>query len=113
MAFNRDWQKKYSANMWVAMKPENHGRVTMTMRSNRKSDYADKVISTSLSTFDDANFLHWSFGTNREPQVKRVRIKVKKFTYSTLIFQSKSKTATATILGVDFAVRYTGNVKQR
>lgn len=113
MAFDRDWQRKYSANMWVAMKPESQGRVTVTMRSNKKSDYAEKVVSSSLSTLSHVDFAHWSFATNREPQVKRVRIKVKKFTYSTLIFRSKSSTATATILGVDFKIRYTGNVKQR
>ena len=45
--------------------------------------------------------------------MKRVRIKVKKFTYSTLIFQTKSDNAVATVLGVDFKIRYTGNVKQR
>ena len=113
MSFGRDWRRKYSANMWVAMKPESQGRVTMTMRSNKKGDYAEKVVSSSLSTFSHVDFAHWSFATNREPQVKKVRIKVKKFTYSTLIFQSKSSTATATILGVDFKIRYTGNVKQR
>jgi hypothetical protein len=113
MSFNRDWQRKYSANMWLSMKPDSNGRVVVSMQSDRKGDYEDKSISFSLSTLANVDFAHWSFATNREPQVKRVRIKVKKFTYSTLIFSSKSKTATATILGVDFSIRYTGNVKQR
>lgn len=111
MAFERDWQRKYSANMWVSIEPESQARVTMTMRSNRKSDYMEKVIASNLATFTNVDFSHFSFATNREPQVKRVRIKVKKFTYSTLIFHSKSTSATATILGVDFKIRYTGNVK--
>lgn len=111
MDFDQDWKRKYSANIWVGIKPESQSRVTVTAQSNRKSDYIEKEISYSLSSFVNANFAHWSFGTNRKPQVQRVRIKVKKFTFYKLIFSSAATSATSTILGVDFQVRYTGNVK--
>lgn len=109
--FEQDWKRKYSANIWVAIKPESQSRVTVTAQSNRKSDYVEKVVSYGLASFANANFAHWAFGTNRKPQVQRVRMKVKKFTFYKLIFQSISASATSTILGVDFQVRYTGNVK--
>lgn len=111
MDFEMDWKRKYSSNIWVSIEPESHARVLMTMKSNRKSDYTVRTVSSGLSTFSNVDFNHFSFGTNREPQVRRARIKVKKFTFSTLIFTSNSKSATATILGVDFQIRYTGNVK--
>ncbi len=111
MDFGMDWRRKYSADIWVSIKPESRASVNLTMKSNRKSDYMVRTISSGLSTFSNMNFAHFSFGTNREPQVRRVRVKVKKFTYATLIFFSKSKSATATILGVDFKIRYTGDVK--
>lgn len=111
MDFGQDWRRKYSANIWVAIKPESLSRVTVTAQSNRKSDYVKKVVAYSLATFENANFAHWAFGTNRKPQVQRVRIKVKKFTFYKLIFSSLSASAASTILGVDFQVRYTGNVK--
>lgn len=111
MDFEQDWKRKYSANIWVAIKPESQSRVTVTAQSNRKSSYMEKVVSYGMASFANANFAHWAFGTNRKPQVQRVRMKVKKFTFYKLIFQSVSASATSTVLGVDFQVRYTGNVK--
>ena len=111
MDFDMDWRRKYNSICWASIQPESHARVVMTMKSNRKSVYLERAISSGLATFSHVDFGHFSFGTNRQPQVKRVRIKVKKFTFSTLVFKSKSRSSTATILGVDAQVRYTGNVK--
>lgn len=111
MDFQKDWKRKYSANIWVAIKPESQSRVTVTAQSNRKSDYAEKVVSYGLASLGNANFAHWAFGTNRKPQVQRVRMKVKKFTFCKLIFSSCSASSTSTILGVDVRVRYAGNVR--
>lgn len=111
MDFGAEHLRKYSANLWVAIKPESQSRVTVTAQSNRKSDYMEKEVTYGLASFQNANFAHWAFGTNRKPQVQRVRMKVKKFTFYKLIFRSVSASATATVLGVDFQVRHTGNVK--
>ena len=83
----------------------------LTTESNIKSDYPDKVVTAGLSTLRNVNFKHWSFGTNRKPQLIRSKLKVKKATYYKLILYSKSSSATATVLSVDIQVRYTGNVK--
>ena len=69
------------------------------------------LFSAGLATFLNMNFAHWSFGTNRKPQLIRSKLKVKKATYYKLILYSLSASATATILSVDIQVRYTGNVK--
>lgn len=111
MDFEMDWKRKYSTNIWVSIKPESLNRITVTAQSNKKSDYVEKDISYGLASMLNANFAHWSFGTNRKPQVQRVRIKVKKFTFYKLLFKSNSASATATILSTDFQIRYTGNVK--
>lgn len=112
MDFDQDWRRKYSANIWVSVKPEFRSSVTVTAQSNRKSDYAQKIVSNSTSSsFTAADFAHWSFRTSGKPQVQRVRMKVKKFSFYKLIFSSVSTENTATILGVDLQVRYTGNVK--
>lgn len=111
MDFDRDWRRKYSATIWVSIKPESQGRVTVTAQSNRKSEYVKRDVTAGLSSFANVNFAHWSFGTNRKPQVYRVKLKVKKFTFYKLIFTSKSVSSTATILATDFQIRYTGNVK--
>ena len=111
MDFSTDWRRKYGSVLWVSIKPESQARVTVTAQSNVKSSYIRKEVASGLSSFLNTSFAHWSFGTNRNPQVARVRLKVKKFTFYKLIFSSRSISATATILAADFQVRYTGNVK--
>lgn len=111
LAFDADWQRKYTSVLWVAMMPESGARVIVSARSNRKSDYPDKVVAYGLAGFDRVDFNHWSFSTNRQAQVRRVRLKVKKYTYYHLVFESLSASSTATIVGTDIQVRYSGNVK--
>lgn len=111
MDFDADWKRKYSSTIWVSIKPESQGRITVTAQSNKKSEYIEKEVASGLATLQNANFAHWSFNTNRKPQVQRVRIKVKRFTFYKLIFKSNSASSTATVLAADFQVRYTGNVK--
>lgn len=111
MDFDLDWRRKYSSTVWTAMKPESQAIVTLTAESNVKSEYPDKIVSAGLATFLNMSFEHWSFGTNRKPQLIRSKLKVKKVTYYKLIIRSKSASATATVLSVDLQVRHTGNVK--
>lgn len=111
MSFEREWKRKYCTHIWVSVKPESQSRVTVTAQSDRKSDHARKVAACSLSTLGNVHFAHWSFGTNRKPQVQRIRLKVRKFTFCKLIFSSRSASATATVLAADFKTGYGGNVR--
>lgn len=109
--WDQDWRRKYSASLWVALKPESQARLTVTAQSNRRSDYARRDAAAGLSTFANVSLQHWSFRTNRKPQVQRVRVKVKKFTFYKLIFSSCSASATATVLSADLRVRFAGKVR--
>lgn len=111
MDFDRDWQLKYSPMIFVALQPESNARITVTVETNRRSDYPEKVIAAGFASLTHADFAHWSFGTNRKPQVRRVKMKVKKATFYKLVFKSLSASATATVLETDVQLRYTGNVK--
>lgn len=114
MAFDRNWQLKYSADMWLIMKPTGKSRLTVTALSNRDNVYAKREVSASTgSSFGGLDFRDFSFAANRAPKVHRVRIKVKKFAYYSLVFSLNSAEHTATILGADIKVRYTGDIKQR
>ncbi len=111
MDFGRDWQLKYSPLIHVALQPEANARVFVTVESDRRSDYPEKVVASSLATFSHVDFAHFSFNTNRKPKVQRVKMKVKKATFYKLIYKSKSASATATVLQTDIQLRYAGNVK--
>ncbi|WP_300415881.1 hypothetical protein [uncultured Oscillibacter sp.] len=111
MDFDRDWLLKYSPMIFVAIRPESGARVHVTVETNRRSDYPKKLVSAGLAGFNHVDFAHFSFGTNRKPKVKRVKLKVKKATFYKLIFESDSASATVTLLETDIQLRYAGNVK--
>jgi hypothetical protein len=111
MSFNQDYMRKYAAMLWVGIKPENRASVTVTVQTDRKSEYTEKVISTSLASFSNANFAHWNFKTSRKPFMTKLKIKAKKFVYYKLIFKSNELDTTATITAADIRVRFTGYAK--
>lgn len=111
MDFGRDWQRKTSPMIFVAILPESNARIHVTAESNRRSDYPDKVVAATLATFGHVDFGHFSFRTNRKPQTKRLKLRVKKATFYRLVYKSDSPSATATVLQTDIRLRYAGNVK--
>lgn len=111
MDFDKDWLLKYSPMVFVALQPAGGARLYVTVETNRRSDYPKKLVSYGLATFLHMDFNHFAFGTNRKPQVKRVKLKVKKATFYRLIFESDSATATATVIETDVKLRYAGFVK--
>lgn len=111
MSFGQDYMRKYAAMLWIGIEPESRAEVTVTVMTDKKSSYAEKVVLSSLSTFDSVNFADWSFRTNRKPFMKRLKIKAKKFVFYKLVFKTESPDTTATILAADMRVRFQGNAK--
>jgi hypothetical protein len=107
-SFSQDFMRKYSAMLWVGIKPETHGEVYVTVQTDRKSAYTNKVVVSSLISFSGADFRKWSFNPNRKPHMKRLKIKAKKFVFYKLIFRTESINTTVTILSADMRVRFTG-----
>lgn len=108
MPFDREWARKYSAMLWVGIKPEGKNAVWVTLMSDRKSLYTEKIVSSGLMTFASADFRKWSFNTNRLPHQRRRKIKAKKFVFYKLVFHTEDPLTTVTILDADIRVRYTG-----
>ena len=111
MSFGKDFMRKSSAILWVGVKPESRSSVTVTIRTDRKAEYSEKIVTSSLGTFVHANFGGWSFLTNYRPQMHRLKLKAKKFVYYTLIFSNDSLDETATITAADIRVRFIGYAK--
>lgn len=111
MDFDRDYQVKYSPRLFAALQPEAGARVWVSVETNRRSDYPRKLISAGLAGFEHVDFGHFSFGTNRKPQVRRVKLKVKKATFYKLVFTSVSASAAVTLLETDIHLRCGGSVR--
>ena len=93
------------------MKPESNSYVEVSIRTDKRNTYAEKVVARSVAGFGNASFAAFSFLTSSRPQIKRLRIKAKKYAYYKLLFQSSQPDTTATVLGADIRVRQTGYMK--
>lgn len=111
MDFDADNRRKYSTMLWVSIKPDSNARLNITARTDKRSTYTVKYVPMILATFSSVDFRHFSFITNRNPQMERVKLKVKKFAFCKLVLDIDDTAATTTVLGVDIRVRYTGFVK--
>lgn len=111
MDFEQGYKRKTSSEIWVSVQPTSNARLEASARSDRRSDYDFREIILQLSTFLNVDFSSFSFLTARSPQMERLKLKIKKFAFYQLILRTKEKSADTTVLGVDFRVRYTGNVK--
>ena len=109
--FNMDYRRKYIAQIWVGLKPTENSEVTVTVQTDRKSVYTEKLVQRKMASFENADFSDWSFETNYKPYMQRLKIKAKKVTYYKIIFKSVSDTTDATIVALDLRVRYNGYVK--
>lgn len=99
MDFGQGYMRKYSAMLWVGIKPDEDTAVTVTVKSDRKEEYNEKIIAASKARVAG------------EPFLTKSKIKVKKFAYYTLIFKSDGDGEAPTVLGADIRVRFTGYMK--
>lgn len=111
MSFGADYKRKYSSNLWVSMLPEANSRMEITVQTDRRDEYLEKVTGLPLLDFSNVDFSYFSFLRSLAPKIKRIKIKVKKFVYYKLIFRVTQAGAKATVLGYDQQVRYSSNVK--
>ena len=97
MPFAADFQRKYSAMLWVGIRPDDNGYLEVTAKTDRKTDFAVYDVETA-----DAS---------QVPEMNRIKLKAKKFTYYNLILANNTPDTTATVVSVDIRVRGTGYVR--
>lgn len=111
MHFGADYMRKYSAMLWLGVQPTYSGALTVTITTDRKADFSKKIVYRNVSTFEHANFAHWTFNTSHRPYMTRLKLKAKKFTYYKLILTNDDADTAATVTSADVRVRYTGYVR--
>lgn len=97
MSFGKDFKRKYSAMIWIGIKPENNGYLKVTAETDVKSDFAEYSFST-----DSAEAV---------PTMNRIKLKAKKFTFYKLVLSNCTAYKTATVVSADIRIRGTGYVR--
>lgn len=111
MDMGKNYMRKLMSELWVSMKPQEASKVIVTVQTDKKSEFTEKPIESSLATFAHQDFEHFTFNVNRRPQVKKLKIKAKKFAFLKIIFRTDDLHTTATVLSVDPKIRETGYAK--
>jgi len=113
---------KAASEIYVTLRPEQNAQVKVTVRTNLRGDWGQDTLgaeseapwqtaAAGLMSFRALSFAHFSFGTNRLPRIRRLRLRVKKFAALRLVFETNTNWSTATILGADIRVRGLGAVR--
>ena len=97
MSFGADYMRKYSAMVWVGIKPEKGGYLEVSAETDKSGELEKRSFSV-----DDSVTL---------PEMNRIKLKAKKFTYYKLSFANNTADKTATIVSADIRVRHTGYVR--
>lgn len=109
--FGKAYMRKLMTELWIGTKPQERSSVTVTVMTNKKTDYTEKTVESNLSTFSHMNFADFSFLVNRKPQIKKLKIKAKKFAFLKFVLKTQELYTTATVLLIDPKIRETGYMK--
>jgi len=105
--------QKNMRDEWLAIDPASRTSVIVKFVTDRKNEELSKelLIEYVLMDFDNVDFDDFSFLTNVNPQPKRLRAKIGKFTYLQTIFENDTNDETLTIIKLLLPVkshRYSG-----
>lgn len=92
--------EKNMRDEWLAINPASRTSVTIKFVTDRKNEEESKELKVEyvLMDFDNVDFNNFSFLTNVNPQPKRLKGKIKKFTYLQTIFENNTNNETLTVL---------------
>lgn len=99
MDFGAAYSRKYSAAVWVGLKPVEGTSVDVTVVTDRKNTFYDKVVSSSKAKIPG------------EPFMVKTKLKAKKFVYYRLRLSVNTRMPPVTVTNVEIRVRMTSDAK--
>lgn len=99
---------KTTTNAWVSIAPASRTSVKMKFPTNRKNESDPKLKTFTegykLFDFESLDFEDWSFETNRNPQVFRIKPKAKGYTTIQVVFWNDELNETLLFNGIKLPV---------
>lgn len=99
MDFGAPSYRKFSDAMWVGMKPVDGTSVNVTVMTDRKDTFKDKVVSSSKAK------------VGGQPFMVKTKIKAKKFVYYRVLLSIERKMRPAIVTNLEVRARVTGDAK--
>lgn len=111
LAFGANYVSKFLNFGWVGLQPQGKSKCVISWESDKGASSDDYIIVYALIDFGNVNFADYSFDTNSSPKPFRLKLKVKKFSYMTLIGKNNESTYDMTILNITLPVTFGGMAK--
>lgn len=108
MAFGVDYQRKNSAMLWIGIKPDASASIDVTVLTDKDATYVTKNVSYEMFDFEHIDFENINFNTNDKPQMRRLKIKAKKFVFYKLVMKTDTNNTSVTVTSADIRVRFMG-----
>lgn len=105
MSMDKAHRRKWGKYLWVGLKPESGAAVTVTTRTDVRTACPVGVARASLMNYSNVNFNHWSYATNRQPRVTRLKPWGGPGSFEQVVLESCSSSETATVLTLEGTVR--------
>ena len=80
----------------------------VTVLTDKEASYAAKTVDYSLFDFEHIDFSDFTFSTNDKPQMRRLKIKAKKFVFYKLVMRTNTDNTSVTVTSADIRVRFMG-----
>lgn len=111
--FEAEYLYKFLNNLWVSLKPEQRAKVQITWQTDKGSSTTSQTLNAiyNLATFEHADFAHWSFATNYNPQPFAFEMDIDEFTYLKLILTNNSDAERATVLSINMDAQFGGEIE--
>ena len=97
--FGAAYSRKYSAALWIGLKPIEGTSVNVTVETDRKNTFLEKVVSSEKAKVQG------------QPFMVRTKLKAKKFVFYRLILNVREKMLPVTVTNVEIRVRMTSDAK--
>ena len=111
MDFDYPWKKKWTKELFVGLRSSGSSGITVTARSDVKSEYYSKTLSMLKNGFDNIDFSNFSFDFRSYQKAMRARVRVPRFQLYKLVFSSDSNSNTATVTDVVIMTRMPRKVR--
>lgn len=105
MSMDKAHRRKWGKYLWVGLKPETGAAVTAATRTDVRTACPAAVARAPLMSYASVNFNHWSYATNRQPRVRRLKPWAGPGSFEQVILESRSANETATVLSLEGTVR--------
>ena len=99
MDFGAPSYRKFSDALWVGLKPVDGTSVDVTVITDRKDTFKDKVVSSSKAK------------VGGQPFMVKTKIKAKKYVYYRLVLKVDTKMRPVIVTNVEMRMRLTGDAK--